>query len=109
VYEARKADLDLKINDMLLDDAAKRQSTSPQAILAREVRGKIPVITDQQARAFYDENKGKFATDFPEVKMQILQYLMDREQKRLTDALATELRKNAAVQMYLLPPAPPKG
>ena len=109
VYEARKADLDLKINDMLLDDEAKRLNTTPEAILAREVRGKMPVITDQQARAFYDENKGKISKEFPEVKMQILQYLMDREQKRLTDALATELRKNAAVQIYLLPPDPPKS
>jgi hypothetical protein len=107
VYEARKADLDLKINDMLLDDEAKRQNTTPQAILAREVRGKMPVITDQQARAFYSENKDKFSKGFPEVKMQILQYLMDREQKRLTDELAAELRKNAAVQIYLQPPEPP--
>ena len=109
VYEARKSDLDLKINDMLLDDEAKRQNTTPQAILAREVRGKMPVITDQQARAFYSENKDKFSKGFPEVKMQILHYLMDREQKRLTDELAAELRKNAAVQIYLFPPEQPKS
>lgn len=109
VYEARKADLDLKINDILLDDEAQRQNTTPQAILAREVRGKLPIITDQQARAFYDENKAKFSKEFPEVKMQILQYLTDSEQKRLTDAFAAELRKNAAVQIYLLPPEPLKS
>jgi hypothetical protein len=109
VYEARKADLDLKINDMLLDDEAKRQNTTPQAILTKEVRGKMPVITDQQARDFYEENKAKISKEFAEVKMQILQYLVDREQKRLTDALAAELRKNAAVQVYLLPPDQPKS
>jgi hypothetical protein len=106
VYETRKADLDLKINDMLLEDEAKRQNTTPQAILAREIRGKLPVITDQQARAFYNENKSKFTGDFPEVKFQIIQYLMDREQRRLTETLAAELRKNAAVQIYLTPPEP---
>jgi len=109
VYEARKVDLDLKINDMLLEDEAKRQNTTPQAILQREVRGKMLVISDQQAKAFYNENKAQFSKEFPEVKMQILQYLMDREQKRLTDALAAELRKNAAVQVYLLPPDQPKS
>jgi len=109
VYEARKVDLDLKINDMLLEDEAKRQNTTPEAILQREVRGKMPVISDQQAKVFYNENKAKISKDFPEVKMQILQYLMDREQKRLTDALAAELRKNAAVQVYLLPPDQPKS
>jgi len=109
VYEARKADLDLKINDMLLDDEAKRQNTTPQAILAREVRGRMPVISDEQARAFYNENKARISREFSEVKMEILQYLMDREQKRLTDALAAELRKNAAVQIYLFPPEQPKS
>ena len=109
VYEARKVDLDLKINDMLLEDEAKRQNTTPQSILQREVRGKMPVISDQQAKAFYNENKAQFSNEFPEVKMQILQYLMDREQKRLIDALAAELRKNAAVQVYLLPPDQPKS
>jgi hypothetical protein len=109
VYEARKADLDLKINDMLLDDEAKRQNTTPEAILAREVRGKMPVITDQQARAYYEQNKAKISKDFHEVKMQILQFLMDQEQRKLTDALAAELRKNAAVQIYLLPPDQPKS
>jgi hypothetical protein len=109
VYEARKVDLDLKINDMLLEDEAKRRNTTPQVILQREVRGKMPVISDQQAKAYYHENKAQISKEFPEVKMQILQYLMDREQKRLTDALATELRKNAAVQVYLLPPDQPKS
>ena len=109
VYEARKVDLDLKINDMLLEDEAKRQNTTPEAILQREVRGKMPVISDEQAKAFYNENKAQISKEFPEVKMQILQYLMDREQKRLTDALAAELRKNAAVQVYLLPPDQPKS
>ena len=109
VYEARKVDLDLKINDMLLEDEAKRQNTTPEAILQREVRGKMPVISDQQAKVFYNENKAQISKEFPEVKMQILQYLMDREQKRLTDALAAELRKNAAVQVYLLPPDQPKS
>ena len=108
VYEARKADLDMKINDMLLEEEAKRQNTTPQAILAREIRGKMPVITDQQAKTFYNENKSKLAGDFSEVKFQIIQYLTEREQRRLTETLAEELRKNAAVQIYLTPPEAPK-
>jgi hypothetical protein len=109
VYEARKADLDLKINDMLLEAEAKRQNTTPQAILARQVRGKMPVISDQEARVYYNQNKARISQEFHEVKMQIVQYLTAREQKRLTDALADELRKNAAVQVYLLPPDQPKS
>lgn len=109
VYTARKEDLDLKINDMLLEQEAKRRNTTPEAILAREVRGKLPVITDDQAKTFYEENKSKIGQDFTQVKYQILQYLLDQEQKKLTNALAAELRKNAAVQVYLTPPDPPRG
>jgi hypothetical protein len=109
VYTARKQDLDLKINDMLLEQEAKRQNTTPESILAREVRGKLPVITDEQAKTFYEENKSRIGQDFTQVKYQILQYLLDQEQKKLTNALAAELRKNAAVQVYLTPPDPPKG
>jgi hypothetical protein len=108
VYAARKEDLDLKINDMLLEQEAKRQNTTPDTILARAVRAKLPVITDQEAKTFYEENKARMRDDFEKVKLVILQYLLDREQKKLSEAFAAELRRNAAVQIYLTPPEPLK-
>ena len=107
VYEARKKDLDLKINDMLLEEEAKRQNISPDTVLARAVRAKLPVISDQQAKAFYDENKARIDGGFETVKLQIIQFLLDREQNKLSEAFAAELRKSAAVQVYLTPPDAP--
>jgi protein-disulfide isomerase len=107
VYAIRKADLDLRINDLLLEQEAKKQNSTPDAILARAVRARLPIITDQEAKAFYNENRGRFQDNFNKVKFQIIQYLLAQEQQKLTNAFATELRQNAAVQIYLTPPESP--
>ena len=107
VYAIRKEALDLRINDVLLEQEAKRLNTTPGSILSRALAGKLPIITDQQAKLFYDENKKKINEDFSKVKFQIIQLLTEREQQRLAQAFAAELRQNAAVQIYLTPPDPP--
>jgi hypothetical protein len=109
VYQLRKDDLDLRINDMLLEQEAKRQNLTPQALLARGIRAKMPIITDQQAKAFYEENKMQIKDDFEKVKLQIVQLLTQKEQDKLSKEFAAELRQNAAVQIYLTPPDPPKS
>jgi len=107
VYNVRRHDLDLRINDMLLDQEARRRNTTPAAILTSEVRSRLPIITDQQARAFYDQNKEKIREDFKVVKLQILELLTAQEEQKLTSAFASRLRENAAVQIYLTPPPTP--
>lgn len=107
VYAVRKEALELKINDVLLELEAKRLNTTPGSVLSRALAGKLPIITDQQARVFYEENKKQINADFSKVKFQIIQLLTQREQQKLAQAFATELRQNAAVQIYLTPPEPP--
>lgn len=109
VYAARKDDLDLRINDMLLEQEAKRQNVSPAILLARAIKPKLPIITDQQAKAFYDQNKTNLHGNFAKVKFQIIQFLMQREEDKLSKAFAAELRQNSAVQIYLTPPGRPTG
>jgi len=107
VYLVRKEDLDLRINDLLLDQEARKRNIAPSALLTGEVRGKLPIITDQQARSFYDQNKPKFKYDFSEVKLQIIEYLTAQEERKLANAFAAQLRENSAVQIYLTPPESP--
>jgi len=104
VYATRKEALELKINDTLLAQEAKRLNTTPDSLLARAIAGKLPIITDQQAKEFYEENKKKINEDFSKVKFQIIQLLTQREQQKLSLAFASELRQNAAIQIYLTPP-----
>jgi hypothetical protein len=104
VYALRKQDLDIKINDMLLEREAKRLGVTPQELINLNVRTKVPIITDEQARAFYDEHKTRFKGKFADVKFQIMQHLLQEEERKLFLAYAEQLRKGAAVQIYLKEP-----
>ncbi len=104
VYAYRKQDLDLKINDLLLEEEAKRQNTTPQALINQNVTAKMQLVTDEQAEAFYQANKARLPGTFAELKIQIMQLLMKAEERKLVLAYADKLRGNAAVQIYLIPP-----
>ena len=105
VYALRKQDLDLQINDMLLEEEAKRFGTTPRALIYQNVR--TPIVTDQEARAFHKENKATLPGDYEDRKDQIMQLLLARELQKQVQAYAEQLRKGAAVQMYLTAPEPP--
>jgi hypothetical protein len=105
VYALRKADVDLQINDMLLEEEAKRLGTTPRALIYQNVR--TPLVTDKQARAFYEKNKASFPGDYEDRKEQIMQLLIGQEVQKQIQAYAEQLRKGAAVQIYLTPPEPP--
>ena len=107
VYALRKSDLDLKINDLLLEEEAKRLGTTPRALVYQNVRAKAPIVSEEQARAFYKEQKAKFGGDFSEFKVQIMQFLQAEEERKQSLAYAAELRKAAAVQIYLTEPQSP--
>ena len=107
VYALRKQELDIKINDMLLEEEAKRLQTTPKALIDQNVRARLSIPSEEQARAFYEKNKAQFNAEFSEVKTQIFQYLLAVEQQKLVAAYAEQLRKGAAVQIYLTEPQPP--
>ena len=68
----------------------------------------IPIISEAQARAFYEKEKAQFkGKKFSESKLQIIQFLQEQEERNLFAAYAEELRKGAAVQIYLTEPQPP--
>ena len=107
VYALRKHDLDLRINDLLLEHEAKRLGTTPQALLNQHVNSTLQIVTDEQARAFYNAHKAEMKADFSELKVMIVQYLMEMERRKVAREYAEQLRKEAAVQIYLTEPKPP--
>lgn len=109
VYTLRKQDLDMRINDYLLEEEAKRQGTTPQALIDQNVKTKLPIVSEERARAFYNEHKAQMNGDFRDLKLQIMQYLNQEEARKLYLEYAEELRKGAAVQIYLTAPESPKS
>ena len=107
VYTLRKQDLDLKINDLLLEAEAKRLGTSPQELINQNVKLKLPIITDEQARAYFNAHQATLKGDFSQLKLQIIQLLFAEEQRKLVLSYAAQLRNAAAVQIYLTQPESP--
>jgi hypothetical protein len=107
VYQIRKRDLDIRINDLLLGQEAKRLGTTPEALLNLNVKTKMHIVNEEQARAYYKEQKANIEGSFSENKLRIMQFLQAQEEQKQFSAYAEELRKGAAVQIYLTAPTKP--
>ena len=107
VYKLRKSDLDIKINDLLLEQEAKRLGMTPQALLDLHVKTKVPIVSEEQARAYYKEHKASFQGKFSGHKFQIMRVLQEQEGRKWLTVYAEELRKASAVQVYLTAPTEP--
>jgi protein-disulfide isomerase len=107
VYLLRKGDVDQKINDILLSQAAQKRGVLDSALLKAEVSDKVPVVTEAQALDFYNKNKERIGGEFQQLKYQIIEYLQDQERQRLSAAFAEQLRNGASVQTFITPPAQP--
>ena len=105
VYALRKQDVDLRINDMLLEEEANRLGTTPRALIYQNVR--TTIVTDKEARAFHEKNKAILPGDYEDRKDQIMQLLLAEQLQKQVQAYAEQLRKGAAVQIYLTAPEPP--
>ncbi len=107
IYQLRTRDLDLRINDILLEQEAQKRGVTARALLEAEVGTKVPVVNEAQAQEFYNQNKERINGEFAQVKYQIIEYLQEQERNKLTGALADRMRRAAAVQTFLTAPAAP--
>jgi protein-disulfide isomerase len=107
VYTLRKQSLDVKINDLLLDQEAKKKNMTAEALFDAEILPRVKSVTEADARGFYEENKDRARGSFEQLRPQIIQYLQTREQGNAAAAYAEQLRKGATLQVFLKPPDPP--
>lgn len=107
VYTVRKQDLELKINDTLLSQEAQKKGITTRALLDAEVTAKLARVTDEQAQAFYDQNKDRISGDFAQTKAQIIQYLEEGQEREATIAFAGQLRRASKIETNLTAPESP--
>jgi len=105
VYKLRKDELDLTINDTLLTQEAARRKITTNALLDAEV--KPQPVTDEQARAFYEQNKDRISGDFAQTKDAVKQYLEQIEVRKAEAGFVEKLRTAASVQVFLIAPESP--
>ncbi len=106
VYIIRKQEVDMKINDLLLEEDARKRGVTMKALLDAEIGSKLTTVTETDARKFYDENKARINGEFAQVKYQVIQFLEDQARQRAEVAYAQRLRNAASVQTFIRPPEP---
>jgi protein-disulfide isomerase len=94
-FDLRRQTLESMTDDYLIDQAAQHDKLSVPDYLKKEYSGKDSV-TDAQAKAFYDKNKGQGTAPYDKIKPQLLQ-MMNRQ------ALLDRLRTNEPVKILLEP------
>ncbi|HSE98412.1 MAG TPA: thioredoxin domain-containing protein [Blastocatellia bacterium] len=107
VYEIRKRWLDLKINDMLLEQEAQKRKVTARALLETEIGTSPKPVTEEDARKFYDANRQGLKGEFAQLKDQIVEYLAGLEQRNREAAFAERLKKSASVEVFLREPVSP--
>jgi len=105
VYNLRKDELELSINDTLLAQEAQKRQITTNALLDAEVKTKP--VTDEQAQAFYEQNKDRVSGDFTQTKDAIRQYLEQIQVRQAERAFVEKLRAAATIQSFLVAPESP--
>jgi protein-disulfide isomerase len=107
VIKARTHELDLEINTRLLEAEAKKQGITSSSLLEREVVAKVKKATEEEALAFYQQNKAQIQEEFKEVKESIINYLTSQRQQVEADKLANSLRSSYQVKVLVDAVTPP--
>jgi len=94
-FDLKRQTLESMTDDYLIQQAAQHDKLSVEDYLKQEFSGKSGV-TDAEAKAFYDKNKGPGTAPFDKIKPQLLQ-MMNRQ------ALLERLRKDEPVKILLEP------
>jgi protein-disulfide isomerase len=109
VIDARKRELDLQIDSILLETEARKRNVTASQILKDEVLAKVQEPTAAEAQGFYDQNKSRIQGEFKDAKDNIVQYLRYQRQQELARKLAERLRAAAQVKVIEKPSAPPRS
>src|SRR5215467_10924185 len=107
VVQARKHELDLEINTRLLEAEAKKRGISSSTLLEREVVSKVKRATEEEASAFYEQNKAALQQSYKDLKESIITYLTNQRQQAEADKLANSLRSSYSVKVFVEAPTPP--
>ncbi|MDT7807500.1 MAG: hypothetical protein QOJ70_1313 [Acidobacteriota bacterium] len=113
VIEARRHELNLQINTILLDAEAKKRGTTTSKLLEAEVVAKTVEPTAAEAQAYFDQNKARIeqqagaSVNFADIKDRIVSFLRDQRQQERAKQLADSLRAGAQVKKMVEEATPP--
>lgn len=107
VHGLRKAELALKINDLLLEQEAQKRKITPKALVDAELTPNVKKVSEAEAKKFFEDNKDQIEGEFEMLKDQIVDHLQKKEQRRAEVIFADRLRQGATIEMNLKEPESP--
>lgn len=105
MFDQRKQALDQMLVRKLVEQKAKSENLTPEALWKREVTEKVKKPTDAEMKQFYDEqSKRQPLPPFEQVKEQIAQYMERPAMQAAQNAYVDQLKKELKVEVNLKPP-----
>ncbi len=102
IYETKRDAIDDWVNISLLEKEAKRQGTSVESLLDQKTTG--IEVSDAEAEAFYNANKGRIKGDFAQVKSRVVAQLSGQKRQEITRSFLAELEKQTPAKIYISQP-----
>ena len=103
-YQVLKSGLDQLIAEKLTRLEAEKRQQSPEQLLQEEVTAKVPPVTPEQVKAFYESNKQRIKQPLDKIQPRIEAYLNRQERDKRRDEFMRELRQRYKVNIALNPP-----
>ena len=110
IIEARKYELNLQINSVLLDAEAKKRGVPATKVLEDEVIAKVTGPTDADARKFFNEQYPQAtekSAEFEQLKDRIMAHLLTQRRQEVAKQFAERLRTTAGVHVLVDNATPP--
>ncbi|HYE16682.1 MAG TPA: thioredoxin domain-containing protein [Pyrinomonadaceae bacterium] len=113
VIEARKNELNLQINSILLEAEARKRGVTTTKLLEDEVVSKTVNPTEADARAYFEQNRARIESQagrtlqFEEIKPQVVNYLLGQRQQEAAQRFSERLRAASDVKVNVAEPTPP--
>jgi protein-disulfide isomerase len=103
-YQLLKDKLDDLIGDRILGLEAAQRGVSVQQLIQDEILAKVPAVTPEQVKAFYEANKNRIKQPLEKISEQIVSYLQQQGQEQRRQAFLKELRPRYPVTVALRAP-----
>jgi protein-disulfide isomerase len=104
LYRLERQKLDEHIGGLLLTREAKERGVSVATLLEQEINNKVPPISEEDIRNFYDSHKDRLPVEFEKVRDQIRDHLHEQRVEAQKIEYLAALRSRARVTTYLKAP-----
>ena len=104
-YQAKRQALDETIGRRLVEREAAARKVGVDELLKQEVDAKVPPVTEAEQKAFYEQNKARFAeTSEADALKRIEAGMRQQRLRERNAAFVDSLRAKADVKVMLTPP-----